>query len=63
MLRYADDVALIAENQEDLDQLIKIIDEIFIRGLSMKINVQKTKILVCGKENKIRVQIKLRRNQ
>lgn len=63
MLRYADDVALIAENQEDLDQLIKIIDEIFIRGLRMKINVQKTEILVCGKENKIRVQIKLRGNQ
>lgn len=65
MLRFADDIALIAETEEDLQQLIKTMDEIFIKDLRMKINVQKTKVLVCvcGKENVTRIQIKLRGNQ
>lgn len=44
MLRSADDIALIDKKQEDLEQLIKTMDEIFIRDLHMKINVQKTKV-------------------
>jgi len=38
-------------------------DEIFIRDLHMKINVQKTKVLVCGRDNETRIQINLRGNQ
>jgi hypothetical protein len=63
MLSFADDIALIAETEEDLQQLIKTMDEIFIKDLRMKINVQKTKVLVCGRENVNRIQIKLRGNQ
>lgn len=63
MSRFANDIALIAKSKEDLDQLIKIMDETFVKELNMKINVQKTKVLVCGRENKTRVQLKLRGNQ
>lgn len=59
MLFFADDIALIAETQEDLEQLIKTMDEIFIRDFRMKINVQKTTVLIRGRENDTRIQIKL----
>jgi hypothetical protein len=36
------DITLIAETEENLDQLIKSIDKIFIRDLRMQINMQKT---------------------
>jgi len=60
LLRFADDIALIAENKEYLAQLIKTMDEIFNMELDMRINVKKTKVLVYGRENRTRIQIKIR---
>lgn len=45
MLRFTDDIALFAENKENLDQIIKTMDEIFIRDLCIKITVYKAKVL------------------
>jgi len=37
MLRFVDDIALIAESKEDLVQLIKTMDETFKKEMEMKI--------------------------
>jgi len=49
MLRFANNIALIAENKKDLVQLIKSMDETFNKELDMRINVKKTKVLVYGR--------------
>lgn len=38
MLNFADDIVLTAENEKDLDKLIRTIDETFNENLNMKIN-------------------------
>lgn len=60
---FADDIALIVENKKHLEKIIKTMDETFVRNLSMKINMQKTKILVYRRENNIRVKLMFRVNQ
>lgn len=40
----ADDMAIISENEKDLEKLIRIVDETFNKDISMKINVQQIKI-------------------
>jgi len=60
MLRFSDDIALIAESKEDLVQLIKTMDETLKKVLEMRINVKKTQVLVCERENSTRIQIKIR---
>jgi hypothetical protein len=57
MLSFADDIALIAESKEDLAQLIKAMNKIFEKKLEMRINVKKTKVLICERENNTRIQI------
>jgi hypothetical protein len=49
MLRFADDIALIAENQEVLRSSLNVLDEVLQR-YNISINKTKTKILVCGRE-------------
>lgn len=62
-----DDIAaLFSENEKDLEKLIKTFDKPSKKDLNMNINVQKTKVLVwivCGREKKTKVMIKIRRNQ
>jgi len=60
LLLFADDIALIAEIKEDLAQLINAMYKTFEKKLEMRINVKKTKLLVCERENNTRIQIKLR---
>ena len=49
MLRFADDIAIIAENQDDLQRSINAMDQA-LQEYNMNINKTKTKILVCGRE-------------
>lgn len=49
MLRFANNIVLITENEKDLVKIIKNMDGIFIKDLKMNINVQKMSKLVCGK--------------
>jgi hypothetical protein len=60
MLRFANDIALIAESKEDLAQLFKAMDKTFEKELKMRINLKKTNVLVCERENNTRIQIKIR---
>ena len=45
-LRYADDNTLMAEREEELKSLLKVKEE--SEKLSLKLNIQKTKIMACG---------------
>ena len=44
-LKYADDITIVAENGGDLKRMLKIMEK-FIREVKMKINVDKTKIMI-----------------
>ena len=45
-LRYADDIALMAESEEELSLVMKVTEESAKVGL--KLNIQKTKIIASG---------------
>ena len=46
-LRYADDTTLMAESEEELKSLLMKVKE-ESEKVSLKINIQKTKIMACG---------------
>ncbi|KAG1681699.1 hypothetical protein GQR58_011694 [Nymphon striatum] len=50
ILRYADDTALIAENENDLQHMIDIVNDIG-EDLNMRVNTKKTKYMVVGKDD------------
>jgi len=60
MLRFADDIALIAESKEDLAQLINAMDKTFEKELELRINMKKIRLMVCERENNTKIQIKIR---
>lgn len=51
MIRFADDIALIAESKEDLEELLGTIQRILNRNYNMKINKTKTKTMVVSRRN------------
>ena len=46
-LRYADDITLMAESEEELKSLLMKVKE-KSEKVDLKLNIQKTKIMVCG---------------
>ena len=42
MLRLADDIAVIAENEEELQKMLRCMEEILLNELNMKMNTKKT---------------------
>lgn len=59
MLRFADDTAIIADNKKHLEKVLKTGDKTFEDELNMKINVQTTKILLCGIVNNTRARLRI----
>jgi len=60
MLRFADDIAVLAENEEeDLQNILIIMNSIFREEYNMKINKLKTKILMCNRNKAAKPDIKL----
>jgi hypothetical protein len=51
MLGFADDIAMIAENQEDLQRSLIVLNEVLQR-YNMNINKTKTKSVVCGRQKR-----------
>jgi len=49
LICFANDIAIIANDDKDLEKLSKTVSKTFKEVLNMKINVQKTKILICGR--------------
>uniref|UniRef100_A0A8D9A6I6 Craniofacial development protein 2 n=1 Tax=Cacopsylla melanoneura TaxID=428564 RepID=A0A8D9A6I6_9HEMI len=60
MIRYADDIALIAPSEEELKAALETMNKILISNYNMKINKNKTKIMIVSRnEDRIRSVIKL----
>ncbi|KAF0767756.1 Reverse transcriptase domain-containing protein [Aphis craccivora] len=54
MIRFADDIVVIAKGEGDIQRVVEEMDEM-IRTTEMKINSTKTKILVCARDPKKRL--------
>ena len=54
MLRFADDIALLGSNKKELEDALNGINQILIEEIKMKINKNKTKVLVCTKKEQTR---------
>ena len=53
MHRFADDIALLGGNKNELDDPLNRIHQILLGGIKMKINKSKTKILVRTKKEQM----------
>lgn len=60
MIRFADDIAIITESEQDLQIMIKEMDRILGGEYDMKLNRHKTKVLVCNRKNDNRTRILIR---
>ena len=58
MLRFADDIAVVAETEGDLKKVLTNMERTMAR-YKLKINKKKTKILVCSRKEEKRTNIKL----
>lgn len=56
MIRFADDIVVIAESEGEIQRAVEEMDEM-IRTTEMKINTTKTKILVCARDLKVKVDV------
>ncbi|VVC41133.1 Reverse transcriptase domain [Cinara cedri] len=53
MLRFADDIAVLAENENDLQNTLNIMNDTMRDEFKMKINIKKTKILISSRRSLI----------
>jgi ABC-type enterochelin transport system ATPase subunit len=60
MLRFADDIVIITENEKDLKKILETLEQVMEKDLHMKINTKKTKILVFSRYNITRTRLKLK---
>jgi hypothetical protein len=49
MLRFADDITVLVESEEELQNILTVMNIIFKDEYNMKINKPKTKVLVCSR--------------
>lgn len=49
MLRFADDIAITTENENDLQNILQVMNNILTSEFNMRINHKKTKILICSR--------------
>lgn len=63
VLRFADDIVVIAKNEKELQRMMKSMEEMLLSKLNMKINMKKTKVLVCSKNINIRTRIHVQNNK
>jgi len=50
-------ITVIANNEEELQRMLRCIKETLLNELNMKINTKKTKVLVYNRKNNISVRI------
>jgi len=56
MIRFADDIVVIAESEGDIQRAVEEMDEM-IRTSEMNINSTKTKTLVCARDPKVKAVV------
>uniref|UniRef100_A0A8D8XEA4 Craniofacial development protein 2 n=1 Tax=Cacopsylla melanoneura TaxID=428564 RepID=A0A8D8XEA4_9HEMI len=49
MLRFADDIAIVTDNENDLQNILHTMNNLMKNQFNMKINKKKTKILICSR--------------
>jgi len=52
MLRFADDMAIVAQDEINLKRALESLDDILKSKYKMKINNEKTEVMVCSKDFK-----------
>ncbi|VVC26495.1 Reverse transcriptase domain [Cinara cedri] len=62
-LRFADDIAFCAENEDDLQNTLVTIDKILKNKYGMQLNKNKTEVMVCSKANLVRLDINIDNEQ
>lgn len=50
-LAYADDVAVVAKDEDGMKGMIKVPDK-YVEGKDLEVNVEKTKVMKCRKKDK-----------
>lgn len=56
MLRFADDIAVLAENENNLQNTLNIMNDTMRDEFKMKINIEKTKILISSRREEERLR-------
>jgi len=49
MLRFADDIVVLAENKDELERFLNEMDTVLKENYSVNVNRNKTEVMVCGK--------------
>lgn len=57
MLRFADDVAILVDNEKHLNKILGTIKQGMENDLIMKINANKSRVLVSSRETRIRIKL------
>lgn len=65
MLRFTDDIAVIAENENELQMMLRLMEETLLNELNTKKkkNKKRLKFLYVAKNNKIKARIHRQNNQ
>jgi hypothetical protein len=63
MLRFADDIVVLAENKDELERFLNEMDTILKENYSMNVNRSKTKVMACGKTVTETLKVRLRNNE
>lgn len=61
MLRFADDIAIVAPDEWNLRRSLECMDEVMREKYHMNINMKKTEVMMCSKETE-QVNIRIREN-
>lgn len=57
ILRFADDVAILVDNENHLNKILGTIEQGMENDLIMKINANKSRVLVSSRETRIRIKL------
>jgi len=59
MIRFADDIVLLATSENDLETALIEMDNIFLE-FKLNINTENTKVMICCKQNEPNINISLK---
>jgi len=61
MLRFADDIVVLAEDKDELERFLIEMDRVLKENYSMNVNRSKTKVMVCGTNVTESLKVRLRK--
>jgi hypothetical protein len=63
MLHFADDIVVLVENKDELERFLNEMDTVLKENYSRDVNRSKTKVMVCGKNVKETLKMRLRNEE